>query len=292
MKRSFSKTLTVTVAIGALGLGACTDIAYYTGFEELRIDGDTPESEHPNFAYWVQTEYYLDYAPPVTSADFDSMGDPEAEPSGRNPWIKADDIDLTLEWALTNDSDENTKAWVMLDGATEFFDWNPVGLYGLAGGEDAEEIAFPTALGFTPFDIAPGETIRGEFREDDIREAMYDIDVLTRFCGGPFALLHNRHEVNPVGTDYVPEDAVIAGFYMTRLTLGMNAPGHLEYGIRVRDREQVLYDANSPDYDVRFEAEPEEYVPGGFAAPMMGMPDPTTMSEYCLEVNPPDDDYP
>jgi hypothetical protein len=283
------------IALAALALaGGCTDIAYYEGFEELVIDDTTPETEHPLFTYWVQTEYWLDYAPPVTQADLDRMGDPDAEPAGRNPWVRAGDVDFDLAWSLTNETDETMTAWVMLDGASEFFDWNPVELYGMAGGEDAEEIPFPSLLGFTPLELGAGETLRGEFREDDMREAMYDLDVLTRFCGGPFAVLHNRHEVEPIGTEYVPDDAVIAGFYMTRLTLGANGPARLSYGIRVRDREEVLYDARATEYDERFEAEPapEPYVPTGFAMPMGGMADPGTMSEYCLAENPPDPEMP
>ncbi len=274
----------------AMLVSSCTDIAYFDGFETLRIDSSTPETEHPLFAYWVQTEYFLDYAPPVTDADIESLGDPDAEPSARTPWIKADELEMAVHWTLTNDSDESITAWVMLDGGSEFFEWNPVALFGMTGDED--EIAFPSLLGFTPLDIEAGQTLRGEFREDDIREAMFDLDVLTRFCGGPFALLYNRHEVDPVGTEYVPDDATLAGFYKIRLTLGASGPAHLDYGIRVRDRNQVLFDSNATDYTERFEAEPEEYVPTGFAAPMMGVPDPGTMSEYCLEVNPPEEYMP
>ena len=226
----------------------------------------------------------------MTDADFASLGDVDGEPSVQNPWIKADDIDIAVEWTLTNDTDQPLTAWVMLDGASEFYDWNPVEMYGMAGGEDGDEIAFPSLLGFTPLRLEPNEVMRGEFREDDIREAMYDLDVLTRFCGGPLALLYNRSEVDPVGTEYVPDDAVIAGFYMMRLTLGTNGPAHLEYGLRIRDRAEVLYDANDPDYDTRYEAEPEDYIPAGFAAPIDGMmADPGVMSEYCMAVNPPPD---
>jgi len=272
--------------LAGLGLSGCTDIAYYDGFETLRIDSDTAATEHPLFTYWVQTEYHLDYAPPVSDADVASMGDPDAEPAARNPWLEAGDLDIEVAWSLTNDSDDDLTAWVMLDGASEFYDWNPIPLYGMSG--DDEEIPFPTLLGFTPLELDPGQTLRGVFREDDLREAMYDLDVLTRFCGGPFAVLYNRHEVDPVGTDYVPQDARIAGLYMMRLTLGTNGPAHLDYGLRLRDRDDVLFDADAPDYDQRFEAEPEEFVPGGFVPATMGTPDPGTMSAYCLEVNPPE----
>ncbi len=284
-----ARVFNVSVAMMGLALTVpgCTDIAYYPGYESLVVDSDTPATEHPLFTYWVQTEYDLDYAPPVTDAEIESLGEADAEPSERDPWIEAGDVDMEIAWSLTNDSDDDIRAWVMLDGASEFYDWNPISMFGATG--DDEEIPFPTLLGFTPLDLAAGETLRGEFREDDLREAAYDLDVMTRFCGGPLAVLYNRHEVDPTGTEYVPDDATIAGLYRIRLTLGTDGPAHLEYGIRVRDRAQVLFDANSPDYDARFEAEPEIYVPAALAPTGMAMGDPATMSDYCLAVNPPDE---
>lgn len=275
----------LTLALTAAG--GCNNPAFFEGFETLMLDDaaiaaaaadDSMTAGPPNIGAYVQTEYWIDYGAP-TDAELMARQPAGLDPVDMIPWIERGDLEISVAWTVTNLSDQPVQAWITLDGATEFYDWNPIALYGLGGGEDADELAFPSLLGFYPRELAPNEVRSGEFREDDLDEAMYDLDVLTRFCGGPFAVLNNRSEADPRGTEAVPPDAVIAGPAMLRLTLGGAGPMSLEYSLRVREREGVLFDPVRDD--VRYETMPQEYVPGGLAVVPAGQMDPATVSAYC-----------
>lgn len=263
-------------------IGGCNSVAvpsYYDGIGPLVVDANTPNpNEHPLVGPYVQSEYWLDFEPP-TDAELADLGHDD-EPAMATPWVTSDDVEVSISWTLTNDTDQPIRSWVLVDGATEFYDWNPVVLYGIGGGEDADELPFPSLLGFFPRQLEGGQTVRGEYREDDLREAMYDLDVMSRFCGGPLAVLYNRSEVDPVGTEQVPPDARTAGMVMLRLTLGASGPATLEYAIRVRDRDGILYD-DRRDEGARYDPMPEPYIPSGFAQVPAGQLDPSTRTEFC-----------
>lgn len=276
------------VAGVTMGSGCSSDAfpSYYDGTAPLVVDGNVQNPiPHPIIGPYVQTEYWLDYEGP-TEAELAELGH-DGEPADATPWVQRDDIEISVSWSLTNDSDQPIRAWLLLDGATEFFDWNPVALYGLGGGEEADEVPFPSLLGFFPRELEGGQTLRGEYREDDMREAMYDLDVMSRYCGGPLAVLYNRSEVDPIGTTQVPPDAVPAGMAMIRLTLGSNGPATLEYAIRVRDRAGIVYD-DFRDEGLRYDPQPEPYVPAGFAQVPADQIDPSTTSEFCGTADPAD----
>jgi hypothetical protein len=212
---------------------------------------------NPTIGAYVQGEYWLDFRDPSADelAELQPMGSMPAE---QTPWVRAEDLTISVTWKVTNETDAPLTAWVLLDGATEFYDYDPISTFGAAGGEDEDEVQYPSLLGFTPRKVAPGQVLEGEFREDDLREAMYDLDVITRFCGGPLAVLNHRHEADPIGTDAVPSDAVLAAAVMLRLTLGASGPASLEYGVRLRQSEAKIYDSARDER--RYETEPEAYM--------------------------------
>jgi hypothetical protein len=287
MKRFFEFNLILAPIV--VTASSCSQPAYFDGFETLRIDNDliaeqaSLEFPHPLFPYWVQTEYFLDYGAP-TDAELEALQLAGADPDAVKPWIDSDDLEISVQWKVVNTGDSTLRAFVLLDGATEFFDWDPVPMFGMAGGADAEELPFPSLAGNTPLEIKPGESLSGEFREDDLREAMVDLDVMTRYCGSPFSLLYNRGEVEPLGMEYVKEDAVFAGPYMLRLTLGGNGPATLDYALRVRDRDEVLFDGKEDDD--RFDPEPDPWMPSGFSQDPAADPAAGMLSEYCESVLP------
>jgi hypothetical protein len=82
-----------------------------------------------------------------------------------------------------------------------------------------------------------------------------------------------------VGTDQVPDDAVMAGMVLLRLTLAADGPATLDYSLRVRDHDELLFDSNEDD--IRYAPEPELYVPAGFAQVAPGEEDPGQDSEFC-----------
>ncbi len=247
----------------ALVLTGCNAPAYFDGFERLVIDADVlaagEETAHPELGVFVQSEYWLDFENP-TAADLEELQPAGATPAEMIPWVRRDDLEISVHWRLVNDSDQFLRnVYVTLDGATEFYDFNPIATYGAAGGEEAEEPVIPSLFGFTPRTLSPGEVLEGEFREDDVTEAMFDLDAISRYCAGAFAMLYNRSEANPIGTDVIPDDAVMAGMVMLRLTVGAPGPVTLDYSIRVRDRAGILFDSRVDEQ--RFAPMPELFVP-------------------------------
>jgi hypothetical protein len=255
----------------ALCAGACNNPAFYDGAQRLVVraaDIEAASAEdsttgNPTIGAYKQSEYWLDFREP-SAADLADLQPPGSMPSEQTPWIRRDDVTASISWTLTNDSDAPLTAWVLLDGATEFFDYDPISTYGAAGGAEEDEIQYPSLAGFTPRQLGPGEVLRGEFREDDLREAMYDLDSVTRFCAGPLAVLNHRHEADPIGTDVVPDDAVIAAAVMLRITLGASGPATLEYDVRLRESEDKIFDSARDAR--RYEVMPEPYALPGAAA--------------------------
>ncbi|GEM_PF-2674778 len=263
-----------------VALPGCDHQTYFAGPQQLEIEAQAEAGTHPLFPVFVQLQHPLDFGAPSAS-ELDRLQSGGDEPAAQDPWIRAQDLDITVQWRLENHSDAQITAWVMLDGATEFFDWNPIQIYGQGGGEEADEIPLPSLLGFYPRTIAAHEVVYGEFRDDDLREATFDLDVLTRFCGGPFALLHNRHEADSTGTEKVPENAQLAGMTSLRITLAATGAATLDYSIRVRDHNNVLFDGNQDNR--HYETSPTVYVPAGIAA---AVDDPLAsenvgVSEFC-----------
>ncbi len=267
---SASRTALVASAF-ALCTGACNNPAFYDGAQRLVVRAADIEAAgaedsttgNPTIGAYKQSEYWLDFREP-SDADLAQLQPPGSTPSEQTPWIRRDDVTASIPWTLTNDSDAPLTAWVLLDGATEFFDYDPISTYGAAGGAEEDEIQYPSLAGFTPRQLGPGEVVRGEFREDDLREAMYDLDAITRFCAGPLAVLNHRHEADPIGTDVVPDDAVIAAAVMLRITLGASGPATLEYDVRLRESEEKIFDSARDAR--RFEVMPEPYALPGAAA--------------------------
>ncbi|MBC8074167.1 MAG: hypothetical protein IAG13_37955 [Deltaproteobacteria bacterium] len=251
--------------IGLACLAGCNNPAYYQGAQRLAVTaadiaaagGEDSMTGNPTIGAYVQGEYWLDFRDPGADelAELQPMGTMPAE---QIPWIRAEELTISVPWKLTNETNAPITAWVLLDGATEFYDYDPISTYGAAGGEDEDEVQYPSLLGFTPRNVAPGQVLQGEFREDDLREALYDLDVITRFCGGPLAVLNHRHEADPAGTDAVPTDAVLAGAVMLRLTLGASGPATLEYSVRLRQSEAKIYDSARDER--RYETDPEPYM--------------------------------
>ncbi len=266
--------LATGLACTLVGTG-CNNPAYYPGATRLVVRAadiaaaaeDGAANANPTVGAYVQGEYWLDFRDP-TDAELAALRPPGSTPMEQDPWVRRDELTISVPWTLTNDSDQPLRAWVTLDGATEFYDYNPIAGFGAAGGEEEEEVQFPSLLGFTPIMLEPHEVREGEFREDDLREAMYDLDAVTRFCAGPLAVLNHRHEADPIGTDAVPSDAVLAGAVMLRLTLGASAPASLEYAVRLRESEGIIFDSARDAR--RYETMPELYVLPSAAAAMAG----------------------
>jgi len=175
------------------------------------------------------------------------------------PYVKVGDIDVSIEWTIKNLDTKPGTAKIELNGANEYFGYDPSKLDFSGGAEEAPPT--PGLDGDVPIDIPAGETVMGQFREDQILEASIDLDQITRGNINPFAatLKVNKNDpsfqpvtiVMPTAADPMPVPQPMgppiprAAFaHMIRFDLVFKPSTHmvLEYAVRVRDPRGIMDD--------------------------------------------------
>lgn len=167
------------------------------------------------------------------------------------PYIRVGDLEVSVEWTITNLDDTDGQATMQINGANQFYDYDPE-LIVLS--EDDEAPPTPGLTGDVPIDVPAGKTVSGLFTEDDMREAAIDLDQITRGRVNPFrarytiakndlqfaqlseVMFDEDGEALPqMETGVVYPRSVFAG--MIRLDLVFDPDRHmmLEYAVRVRD---------------------------------------------------------
>jgi hypothetical protein len=175
------------------------------------------------------------------------------------PYVKLGDIQVSIEWTIKNLDTMPGTALIELNGANEFFGYDPSTLDYSGGAEEAPPT--PGLDGDVPIDVAAGETVMGEFREDEILEAAIDLEQITRGNFNPYAatLKINKNDTSfqpvmpvmptpanpnptpiPLGSP-IPRAAWAA---MIRYDLVFKPDRHmvLEYAVRVRDIRGIMDD--------------------------------------------------
>lgn len=170
------------------------------------------------------------------------------------PYIRLQDLRVSVEWTLTNPNAKPATAKVTLNGGNDRFYFDPLTIVS----DDREAPPTPSLLGNTPITVPANSTISGLFRDDQILEAAIDLELITRANQSPFrAILVNNEDDQsiqpmsipnpmdpnsmsvPVG-DPVPRSAL---GHMTRLDIGLNAgvPMTLKYIVRLQDDRGILH---------------------------------------------------
>lgn len=175
------------------------------------------------------------------------------------PYVKVGDIDVSIEYTIQNLDAMPGTARIQLNGANEFFGYDP-SMLDFSGGDD-EAPPTPGLSGDIPIDIGPNETLEGQFREDRILEASIDLDQITRGNINPFAATLNINKndpsfqpvtvVMPTMADPMPMPQPMgppiprAAFaHMIRFDLVFKPDRHmlLQYAVRVRDVRGIMDD--------------------------------------------------
>lgn len=157
------------------------------------------------------------------------------------PIVTVDDISVSIEWTIKNLSDSDGVARVHLNGGNESFLYVPENF--VIDPEEDEEP--PPLVGNIPIPVPALGTVSGVIREDQIREAAVDMELITRGGYNPFAALlqFNRETVEVQAADgsIVPE---IAFGQLVQYDLRFLANRHMvfEYQLRARDHEDVLHE--------------------------------------------------
>lgn len=194
------------------------------------------------------------------------------------PYIKIGDIEVSIEWTITNLDPDPGQARILLEGANQFFSYDSTMLV-LSNDEEAPPP--PPLAGNVPIEIPAMGTVSGLFREDEIREAAIDLDQITRGNVNPFraTLTISKNatafdQLSPlvlVPADEEPPPQMPTGIVfpreafaqMLRYDLVFLADHHmtLAYNIRVRDTRGVLTDKLLDADPADFEYDPAAFMP-------------------------------
>jgi len=167
------------------------------------------------------------------------------------PYVKLGDIEISVEWTITNLEDTEGIAKVELDGANEFFEYDP-DMIVLSLERDAPPT--PGLDGNIPIHVPANGTVSGIFREDQLREASIDLEQITRANVNPFAatLRINKNDTeiipmlpfdpaDPEAVPMVDPNAIpipreaFASIIRIDLVFAPDRHMTLDYNVRVRD---------------------------------------------------------
>jgi hypothetical protein len=225
---------------------------------------------------------YLDPAMPLEGGLVDAMGEPlravasltlpiELESAAdaaeratlatelgvQVPYVRLDDLSVSLEWRVVNLDDRAAKVRVSLNGGNEYFFYDPSMI--VLGGGDEESPEPPELAGNIPLDLPARGSVSGVFREEQIDELSIDLDQISRGNINPFrATLNidkNVEQFQPV-TPYDPANpdaeptavgppvprAAIAQAVRLDISVASTTRVMLEYNVRVRDHRGLLHD--------------------------------------------------
>ncbi|HEY4244942.1 MAG TPA: hypothetical protein VGM88_34240 [Kofleriaceae bacterium] len=259
--------------IGALLLGACTNEPMYipgpTNIEAGVDDGmGGISAATASLTLPVKTETAADMTKRMTLAT--QLGIDV-------PYVKVDDVAISIEYTIKNlDTDNPGQAFIDLNGATEFFVYDPTMI--VLDPLDDEAPKTPPLQGDIPIDVPPGGTVTGLFTEDNLLEASIDCDAVTRGHINPFAA---HLQIDKNDTQFQPQtppdpmdpDAVAtptgpavpreAFASLIRVDLVFHPDSHmvLDYDVRVRDKRGIMDDEQlqAPAADL------EQFMPAAYA---------------------------
>jgi hypothetical protein len=176
------------------------------------------------------------------------------------PYVKIGDIELDVEWTIKNLDMKAGQAKIELNGANEFFSYDPSIIMLDPGNDEAPPT--PGLSGDIPIDVPAGGEISGLFTEDELREAAIDLDQITRGNVNPFRAMltisKNAKEFQPMtplmpamdGQEPPPQMPLgppiprEAFAELTRIDLVFTPTTHmtLAFNIRVRDLRGIMHD--------------------------------------------------
>lgn len=174
------------------------------------------------------------------------------------PYVRVGDLEVSVEWRVRNFDDDEGEFLIQLNGANEFFSYDPVAA---AVGLDEDEPQPPGLDGDVPIHIGPNGTVSGLFREDQLVEASIDLEQMSRGNINPFratlTINKNATQFSELSAQMFDADGeplpqtstgVVypreAWAQIVRVDLVFKPDRHmrLEYTVRVRDKRGILHD--------------------------------------------------
>ncbi|HXU60319.1 MAG TPA: hypothetical protein VN962_01365 [Polyangia bacterium] len=224
-----------------------TPVYFHPDVPSLMVTGMNDTKDGPSR---VETGVSLAYRTP--SENEQKMRSQQAGALGFDvPWIQRDHVHIELVYQVTSnepppDPDAGASPYdgvasfsLGIDGANEYtkYDENIVSQV-LQQGRDVP--TFIPLIPVTPQTIAPGQTITGTVREDDFAEAELDLYAIGSWMAPYNAVLINNSQVDPIGLEMVPPNAIVPALVEVDVNFTANRPMTLTYEVRVRDDNNQL----------------------------------------------------
>ena len=175
------------------------------------------------------------------------------------PYVKVDDVAVEIDWTIKNLDSMAGTAEVELNGANEFFAYDPSMIK--LDPNDPEAPPTPGLSGDIPIDMGSGEELSGMFREDQELEAAIDLDEITRGNVNPFAAQADINKNDQSFQPLAPEMYDMDGNPLPRVPMGNPIPREafagmvrvdlvfkptchmvLDYDVRLRDIRGIVDD--------------------------------------------------
>jgi hypothetical protein len=262
--------------LSVLGVG-CGEEDHFFPPEQFAMTSEMPPvAESERISYW-QVEY--GYELPLRDLTIkeqqrieETYANPPA-PYRRMPWIQVGDLDLEIEYTITNqtgvaadgmddrygyaDNVPGVAVEVLMDGWTEFTEYVP-------GIIVQDEEATPNLSNVDDYVIVPnGGRVTGTIRMDQMQEAMYDLATIladpTEVNANCVVYFPNDHE-DPARCQYAAVPDVVPGLVGFNIGMRTTEPADLalEFIVRVHDPNGKLWiDADMRD-DERWTLPPRE----------------------------------
>ncbi len=229
------------VGIFVLTTAACNDNApiYITPQEALEVG--IPGAE-PNTTIVRAASQLILPVRPENSFEADNRQDLADRLGVDVPQISIDDLSVSIEVTVKNLSDEDGTAFVGLNGGNEQFAYDPLNF-----AVEAEEDEEPPALaGELRMEVDAGATVSGVLREDEIRQAAFDLEQISRGGVNPYAAILTYNNDFDNLTDVASGNAIpreaIAHLVQYDMVFRANRHMVMEYTVRVRDYADVVHD--------------------------------------------------
>ena len=207
----------------------------------------------------------LPFRPP-DAKEMQALDEASAARGYRVPWLRRDQVALSISYTITNLDDVPGNAQLLINGASELASYDraaiTMAMQMAAVNNRAADVL--SLIEVTPVTVEPQHSVAGQVREDDFAEAELDLDAIGRWMAAPAAVLINASEVNPVGLDQVPAGLVVPAMFQLAVTLTATTHMRLDFLVRVRDKDGQLLGGGS---DGAFAPTPTGYVPPAPAAP-------------------------
>ena len=230
-----------TLSLCLLGLVACTNSPSYLEPREALEVGILPDPANPNETV---DEATATISLPVRQETMDEQMERAARMAALGgvdvPVARLDQLDIAIEWTIKNLSNDEATARILINGSNELFTYVPAAFV-VDPDEDQEP---PPLLGNVPITVPAQGTLSGVFREEQVREAAVDLELITRGQSNPFAALLQFYDQQPL-VDTAGRTVPPSAFgHLVQYDLIFRGNQHmvLEYTIRIRDEAGILHE--------------------------------------------------